>query len=677
VNPIPAASDSVKGTPDFDFISGHYSASAKPVTYFTTVMSFADAASSLRLISELPGSTSLDWAVEELYQREIDWRRVRRGIVPYLKQTDSPQFFNSITVALLPQAAGKLVAINDHPWNPPAFSKPSLFSEGCIKHFGPITCGYWGKWTQPSEATARLGRIKWNPDQIAAVAIDGQHRLAAIKELLRQRRQEISSSVPVILVVSHPDLGSVDAGDAAASLLLTRRLFIDLNKHSVKVSRARQILLDDRNPVSLCTRTLVCDRLSTGDEALTEARLPLTLVDWHSEQAKFDTGPYLTTILGLDWLVERCINVSPTLDPMAHDEIEHALLEISNSLEIDLDDAKERLAKAKRSEAPFEFTSDDPDSDLARITESFRLAWAPAIVYLIAELLPYRGLRDLRRSKMTLRPDFAGWWAAKSRKDSDRPGAAGDALTTIEDELRHQGEVGCTPDEFENSNSEFESWKADRELAFAVTFQRALFLAYLTFLRSRLIIRSESSEVDGFVGAEPTGEVAAAPAACIGAARLEYAKFFVSALNRIAEKIRSFYQSSCTFGASPARFLWGGSLYTEESGTIDFTAAASKRASDLILAIVLLSFIRANESDMRSASFRKLRSAIEEASGAGAATGVYSKLCQAVNRMAKDGLAYRTARARAEPADTEDELEESAREEAFKRLEYIWRQLEA
>jgi DGQHR domain-containing protein len=670
---IPAPSATVNSTPDFDFISGQYAESKQRVTYFTTVMTFAEAANSLRLVSELPGSTSFDWAVEELYQREIDWRRVRRGIVPYLKQTDSPQFFNSITVALLPQCKGKLVAFNEHQWSAPPLTDPMQFSDGCIKHFGPITCGYWGNWTDPSDIKARLGKIKWNLDQIAAVAIDGQHRLAAIKELLKQRHS-LNSAVPVILVVSHPLLGSDDGASAAASLLLTRRLFIDLNKHSVKVSRARQILLDDRSPVSLCTRSLVCDRLTIGDDSLTHHQIPLTLVDWHSEQAKFDNGPYLTTILGLDWVVENCIAVNPNLDPMAHDEISDALEDLSSSIGLDLEATKQRLEQAKRSQAPFEFTSDESDSELVRITECFRAAWAPAIVYLLSELKPYQGLRELRRTKATLQPDFSGWWAAKSRKDSDKPGAAGDALLRIEEELRQQGRIDSTPEDFDESNAEFEAWKSERDLAFAVTFQRALFLAFLTFQRSRLTVRSQPVGGEVFAAAEPTEVNSTDQASSLGIQRMEYARFFVEALNHIATKMQHFYDSASTFGSNPSRFFWGGSMYSEESRTIDFTAAAAKRGSDLLLSIVLLSYVRDQEPEMSRASFNRVRTAIEDASGAGAAGGVYSKLCQVVNRMSKDGLAYRTAKMHADPSTTEETLEKNAREEAFKWLDGVWRQ---
>ncbi|NDB68928.1 MAG: hypothetical protein EB015_13155, partial [Methylocystaceae bacterium] len=75
-----------------------------------------------------------------------------------------------------------------------------------------------------------------------------------------------------------------------------RKLFIDLNKHAQKVSRARQLLLDDREPLALAIRKTIGADLNLKPTGATEhglpigadgefqTRLPLELVDWHGEQ---------------------------------------------------------------------------------------------------------------------------------------------------------------------------------------------------------------------------------------------------------------------------------------------------------------------------------------------------------------------------------------------------------
>lgn len=663
---IPPPRATVAQTPEFPFIAGRYSDSRSPVSYFVTVMRYREAATNLRLVSELPGNSSLDWNIEELYQREIDWARVKRGIVPYLRQLDSPHFFNAITVALLPQVGGRLVNMSGGNWHPPPLVDPSRFQQGCIRSFGPITCGYWGRWETPDDDGARLGCVTWNIDEIAAVAIDGQHRLAALKKL--PDINSAKSAIPVILVVSHKDLGAPEAHQSSGNLALTRRLFIDLNRHSIKVSRARQILLDDRDPVSLCTRALVGERLSHGEGELSASRLPLTLVDWHSEQAKFDKGPYICTILGIDWVVERCVELPATLDTMSYSIIEYFIDHATDTLGISLEDAKSRLDQARRNEAPFEFSSEGPANDLERIKHAFEESWSPALIHVLTELSPYESLRRLRRNDESLRPEFAGWWSAKSRRDSDRPGPAGDALQAVIAELQHRGDPGCSPADFERYLQSYEEAKDDRELAFAVVFQRSLFLAFFSFLRAKLVLSGGGTEDPFGPGEEVAGEQES-NAHRIGQDRLEAAKFLVRVLNHLNDKFDDLYSREATIGSRPARLLWAGSLYSEESESIDFTAAASDRASDLILAAVLVAFIL-QEDDGTRTSFSKIQNAIEDPDSV-----AYRKLAQAVGRMAKTGLGKRTAKLKAQAGASEQEVDELAKEEVFKRLEALWKHL--
>ena len=50
---------------------------------------------------------------------------------------------------------------------------------------GPIRFGFWDKWDTPQDPGFSTGKMRWNTQEVFAVAIDGQHRLAAIKEVVK------------------------------------------------------------------------------------------------------------------------------------------------------------------------------------------------------------------------------------------------------------------------------------------------------------------------------------------------------------------------------------------------------------------------------------------------------------------------------------------------------------
>ena len=270
----PKAASTVRKTANFDFLFGRYSHSGWTIPYFQVSMSFGDAAQYLRLVNEMPGAASMDWEIEELFQRDIDWARVERKIVPYLKQQEQPQFFNSLTISLLPIHDDSLAVFDGGGgWQAPKLEGEEAFEPGDIRHFGPITCGYWGPWVDPGDDGARIGQMAWNTREVCGVALDGQHRLAAIKELAKPGVGSYSdSSVPVILIVLDPALGFTGENSRRSLVRTLRRLFIDLNKHARVVNRARQILLDDRDPAAICVRRLVGTRLNGGKANWTRRR---------------------------------------------------------------------------------------------------------------------------------------------------------------------------------------------------------------------------------------------------------------------------------------------------------------------------------------------------------------------------------------------------------------------
>lgn len=669
---IPPPIANVPSTPDFDFISGTYGESKTPITYFLTTMSFGEAAENLTLVSDLPGSADIPWKIEELYQRDIDWARVTKKIVPYLKNTEAPQFFNAITVALLPVKNNMIVGLNDSNWSAPVLRSVADFNNGCIENFGPISCGYWGKWVKVTDPGAKLGRICWNKKEIAAVAIDGQHRLAAIKEYSRGGRNE-NSRLPVILIVAHPKLGSTGINTNETMLTVTRKLFIDLNKNSVKVGRARQILLDDSDPVSECTRSLVGESLNRGDSEISSNRLPLSVIDWHSEKAKFETGPYLTTILGLDWVVSQVLDMDPIQDSMNYEKIEKTLTGLERSLGIDLKSAKDKLETAKSCECPFEFSvinnvngQDDEanQSDIDLITSGFRDSWSPAIVYLLTNLIPYKQILKQRKDDDSLSPEFCNWWVAYSQSEGSASQRASEVLERIKDALKDKKIPSLTPAKFQENLGLHNQIKNEFPLAFTVVFQRALFHAFIQFRKIDIVDSGDEENGDSDYGSGnedgPTQSVS------YGKTRLESAKILVDSINKITNRHEFFSKSFCC-ELSEVENFWTYSFLKEDASIIDFSNAASMRAAELLLAAGCLELVF-KSGKYKSRDFDKLWVDILNSE---ITDKILFKLNQACNKMKGDtGFAGKIANLRSEKKKGIDELREK---EVRVRLDLLWK----
>ena len=90
---------------------GSFNLSHTSIPYYQTVITLEEAARELKLVENLPSDLRSMWKLEELFQREIDWERVRHDIVDgYLRRPEKLKFFNSLTVALLPIDEKKMLA---------------------------------------------------------------------------------------------------------------------------------------------------------------------------------------------------------------------------------------------------------------------------------------------------------------------------------------------------------------------------------------------------------------------------------------------------------------------------------------------------------------------------------------------------------------------------------------
>ncbi len=597
-------------TPHFDFLFGRYRLSPWVIPYFSTIIPIRDAAASLRLAVDFPGSDDVRWRLDELYQREIDWPRVERKIVPYLHATDQPQFFNALTIALLPMekdiSALDRCFGNEQGWLAPELKNAERFGKTLTA--GPITCGFWTAWTEFSQAGAKTGQLRWNPDQVFAVALDGQHRLAAIKEFVKKKgiadRQMDDTSVPVIFVILDPAFGYV-APRRTALVEVLRTVFIDLNKHAKIPSRARQILLDDKDPASVCVRALIGGALCDGTDELRArpVRMPLSLVDWHTEQAKFDDGPYVTTILVLDWAIAELTGAKPVQDFTDYGAIRRQLKALAHSLAIDLSAAQTRLDGLEQFEMrPFGFLEEEDGNELGLIANAFQRIWNPVFTELLTDFTPYKRLIEFRAKKSAFTLDFANWYRLRWQHKKDRyAGRATDEYRQFLGRLELK-RVPVSERQLDEVLSTIEIDMKRDNLAFNVVFQRAYFLAFVQLrpvtdwdldeLAPDDVDANELDDVDANELEEPAAREEGAPSGDGVAGDLldgrashlvVRAKRFVTAMNALVDAVPNILHPECTFttpDGEEQRF-WLGTFLTAYRG-IDFTQSASRRGQEVI-----------------------------------------------------------------------------------------------
>ncbi len=691
-------------TPHFNFIFGSYQLSQWRIPYFSTSMSLAEAADNLRLPSDFPGAERIQWRLDELYQREIDWPRVERSIVPYLNAEGQPQFFNSLTIALLPlRSSGDLresfsaEATSDGGWQPPALDDPSRFEK--VLNIGPVTCGYWEDWATTDDAEARTGQLRWNTEQVFSVALDGQHRLAAIQQIRRDRPVSADSvrntRIPVILLILDRELG-YEAPEDATLLTVLRTLFVDLNKHAKTVSRARQILLDDHDPTSVCVRALIGDVLRDSTDELEESppRLPLALVDWHTEQAKFDDGPYLATVLGLDWAVSQMLGAQPISDYMRYSAIRGQINSISKALGVDLSTALERLNDlAKLQLRPFSYSVDPDNNEIQSIVDAFRAVWAEPAVELFTDFVPYRELIRLRERLTAIGLDFSHWYNLYERQQRDQYGgrATDEYKRFVNALMNRPGDQALGEKELKDKLDEIEHVKDRYNLAFKVVFQRALVLALGEYQKIEVIhldelIEEEEEDLDfedddfeyGEEAEEEAGEEedqeqpeqvelwnATTRRAELVKTR---ASEFVATMNALIDTAPTVLEVDHPFETEEGQQerFWLGTLRRPDED-IDFTQGASGRASELLFWAASISLYYKVTTEPESPEFDAFWAEMNDG-----ASSFMRRLERSVHRFSKreSSAGGRILRAR-----DEDFNEDASGEEARKRMAWLWDQL--
>jgi DGQHR domain-containing protein len=550
----------IEMTPEVLYLRGQFHLWQYCIPYYLCAVPWDFVRKHFTLIDELPSSAREEWSLQELFQRDIDWKRIKADLVKYLKSETQPQFFNALTIALLPKH-GDTFGHDYRPQVSPSLDDPNLdpvHAVGGIQLF-PF-----------KDSDGSAGKLRWDAKTTVAVAVDGQHRLAAIKELgtLADAARREASAVPVLFLIP----------DEAAGLLLPpqpkgtdpikatlRRIFIDLNKHAKDIPLAREILLDDQDIHRVCLRRLVADRLTSED---VPNKLPLGLVDWVSEDNKIDKGPFVTSVLLLERLTTEILGKKLVLgeidDGDSLEDIEQERNRIQDWIADKFRPSSKQLAnlmgqvsrcldhQVKVSWAP---------EHLDYFASRFEELWVPHLYRIFRELVPYRDLWDFSASKGLLAPEMVTLYAAREVKTDDR--AKGRAQE-IQEEVSRRNPSWSLTEDFSKPLAEIDERIKRGHWAFAVVFQRALFRSYAQLWRQRPDL------VGGHAGAEE-----------------RFTSFWLEAINRL------LVSDLCRQDAKvsrPAQLFWAGIGLKADTASVvvDFSNAGCERLARWISAWVLM-----------------------------------------------------------------------------------------
>jgi len=191
--------------------------------YWIATMKASEVVNSLQIPKEMP-----DWgneSIEERYQREINYKRVKEQIAPYLAQ-DEDRFFSALIVDIINgdevtfDPLGRLVRL------------PALF-EKLGNCFGILTL-------QGNETL---------------VPLDGQHRLCALKFALLGRDQEGKT---IDSFTHNPQIADDDI-----TLILVRhdrrrarKIFNKVNRYAKAVSKADNLIISEDDYIAIVSRDI-------------------------------------------------------------------------------------------------------------------------------------------------------------------------------------------------------------------------------------------------------------------------------------------------------------------------------------------------------------------------------------------------------------------------------------
>lgn len=231
------------------------------------------------LISDIAGSER--WPVRDLFQRDVDNDRITAGLLPYLQDESKIKFFNPLTLTVLPMGSAGDSVLTEMQQIVESKLRMDERDWDCLTREGYFRV----RWITGNPEYAML---EWDDRHTRLVAIDGQHRLSALKRY--ERDQDASSRgdfrkwrIPIVVVCFRATNGP----EQARVLDVVRNIFVLVNTEAKKVNDARAILLRDDSVNAVCTQELL--QSSHSNDLLPASNrddkvLPLLFFDWRGEE---------------------------------------------------------------------------------------------------------------------------------------------------------------------------------------------------------------------------------------------------------------------------------------------------------------------------------------------------------------------------------------------------------
>jgi len=438
---MPPPDEPVRWTDELEFTHSEFEISSVPIKYYLTNVRLSSLEENFSLVEDIPGS--VNWGYNAIFQRNIDHDRVEHELLNrYLLIEDKFKFFNPLTIALLPYDWDSNVVRDDYlgDWTDEGSSPPFT-----VKSRGGILI--------KSMPNTTVGRIKWDRDEIVGVAIDGQHRLSALMRYANHHDQPAGIDptkvrIPVVLLV-------FETNDSTDIITQVREIFIDINKNAKKVSKSRQILLDDRDPFAVLARDLVKDGSNN-------VGLRYEVVDWKRESSKPEDFQ-LTTIVALYEIVRWMYNDNLSI--------------LESKLNLNKELEKQELSKIRASQDDTVLTEQQIEVALDR----FRKSHKRFLLKVFQTLKPYEefiGLMDDYLGESDADQVFKEFIFAEPHDRKD-----------IIDTLESKGVAGDMIDSRRKKINNLKSENIGSELLFTSIGQRGLFYYYSKL--ERLYSRSE------------------------------------------------------------------------------------------------------------------------------------------------------------------------------------------
>ena len=400
------------------------------VPYFSALLDLERVTSELKTHEEIAPSLDNVYTLAELFQREINGTRVQHEIVDgFLRAPDKIKFFNSLTVVLLPKddKGHILESFPTYVDDKLKFEDDKFdqsFDGSSVTHsiFGGVQFSVFSK-------AASIARLRWDSKRVDAVAVDGQHRLKALKLWMQGRNNALTeiekpTRISVLFLLLHKNAGFITTSQSSIKTI-SREIFTDLNKNAKEVDLATQIILDDRNLESCCVRSIITPKTGQTSDTL----LPLSLLRWREANNRFDNSWYLNSLVNLHLIIEDAIGLKLPSEPMNSNKVRNYIRELelavgvpdstnSKSLKVDgvtlLDYYNQNYFDPTDEDgkdtpvAPF---SAIPSSFLKEAVLGFNLNYSTWLLKILRDFKPYKQIINYAAENGLIEGEFAKYLA--------------------------------------------------------------------------------------------------------------------------------------------------------------------------------------------------------------------------------------------------------------------------